>query len=116
MHVRDYIEHLKRKPEHIRRRIALGSTAGVTALVFAGWLTALLTSDALALTPQNPAMSAEIAEANRQTSQGFSELLGAASAFQSGTTQTEEGLMIVDGEQSSTVSAPAEDTRTVIPF
>lgn len=115
MHFRDYLEHLKRKPAHIKQRIAFGSATAVTGLVFAVWLTGLVTSDALALTPSDPEVSESLAEAHAQTSEGFSELLGAASAFTSAVSG--DGITVVDAGASSTLPAAApEDTRTVIPF
>lgn len=115
MHVRDYIEHLKRKPHHVKERIALGVSSGFIAVIAAGWLGAFVTSDALTSAPRDPELGASLAEAQEETGQGFSELLGAASAFKAATEGN--GLVIVDGSSSSTAdTAPAEDTRTVIPF
>jgi heme/copper-type cytochrome/quinol oxidase subunit 3 len=33
-----YIEHLKTKPEHVRRRFAFWSSLGTTGLIFVFWL------------------------------------------------------------------------------
>lgn len=33
-----YIEHLKTKPEHVRRRVAFWSSLGTTGLIFLFWL------------------------------------------------------------------------------
>ncbi|MEK7609760.1 MAG: hypothetical protein AAB470_01405 [Patescibacteria group bacterium] len=33
-----YIENLKAKPEHVRRRIAFWSSFGITAIIFTFWL------------------------------------------------------------------------------
>ncbi len=116
MHIRDYIEHLKRKPVHVRKQIALGSSTALIAVVIVGWLTAFLSSDALALAPTDPGLDEDLAKATQETGNGFSELLGAASAFKTAT-EGGNGLVIVDGSASSTIQdAPAEDTRTVIPF
>lgn len=116
MHVRDYLEQLKRKPAHVRERIALGASSALVAVIAAGWLGAFVTSDALVAAPaQDPELAKGLAEAGRDTSEGFSELLGAASAFKAAAEGN--GLVIVDGAASSTVDdVPAEDTRTVIPF
>ncbi len=116
MHIRDYIEHLKRKPVHIRERIALGSAVGVTALVAVGWVGALVSSDVLAIEPADSG-SEDFAAASAQTGQSVSELLGAASAFNASSLEAGGQVMIVDGEESSTIEpSSAEDTRTVIPF
>ena len=38
MDLMTHIENLRAKPEHIRRRIAMGTAFGVTAIVFVFWL------------------------------------------------------------------------------
>ncbi len=43
MNISSYIEHLKTKPEYIRRRIALWSSLGLTALVFMFWFASITT-------------------------------------------------------------------------
>ena len=116
MHFRDYLEHLKRKPAHVRERIALGSASALVAVVAVGWVGAFVTSDALVSAPvEDQELAQGLAEAGQDTKEGFSELLGAASAFKAAA----EGnsLVIVDGSASSTFEGKAqEDTRTVIPF
>jgi hypothetical protein len=47
--MRDYIERLRSKPEHVRRRIALGATFGVTGIVTAVWFFGLLFGGSLSL-------------------------------------------------------------------
>lgn len=46
----DYIENLKRKPEHVRKRFALLVSSAVTLVIFAGWMASygLKSSPALA--------------------------------------------------------------------
>lgn len=38
MSLQSYIENLKQRPEHVRRRYAFGVSLGVTAIIFAFWL------------------------------------------------------------------------------
>jgi hypothetical protein len=38
MSLSSYVEHLKTKPEHVRRRIAFLGSLGTTALIFTFWL------------------------------------------------------------------------------
>jgi hypothetical protein len=114
--MRDFIERLRAKPEHQRKQIAVGASAGVTGFVALGWIAAVTASGTLSLAPSEPIL----AEADRSTAEevrsGFSELLGAASAFSNGTT-TEAELTIVDTGSSSTIEPqPVADNRTVIPF
>ena len=33
-----YLEHLKNKPEHIRKQIALGTASGITLIIFVFWI------------------------------------------------------------------------------
>jgi hypothetical protein len=117
MDIRDYIEHLKSKPEHVRRRIAFGTSAGITGVVAVAWLVALSTSGTLALTSPEVQNTAELKTAVQETSSSFAELMGAASAYQSAA-QGESELIIVDAQSSSTLDAPADPTegKTVIPF
>ena len=47
--MRDFIERLKAKPEHVRRRIAIGTSAGITGVVATGWFFTLLFAGNLSL-------------------------------------------------------------------
>ncbi len=118
MHIRDYVEQLKAKPEHIRRRIALGSSLGITGVVALFWVVALGASGTLALSaPADTGASNGLAEAAGETSSRFGNLLGAVGAASSYTQGGEPALTIVDGSASSTIEAEtAPDERTVIPF
>lgn len=120
MHIRDYVEHLKSKPEDVRRRIALGSSVGITAIVAVGWMVALGASGTLALSaPADDGATTGLADAASATQNGFAGLLGAASAFQAGTGDSgEPALTIVGGQTSSTLETKADENegKTVIPF
>ena len=114
MHVRDYIEHLRQKPEHVRRDIAVGASAAVTALVAGLYLVSLASSGALALSPGS-AKAPSVAEA--ASADIFSDLLGAAGAFRAAIDGTASPITIIETESDTTL-APSEtgDGRTVIPF
>ena len=118
MHLRDYLEHLKSKPEDVRRRIALGSSLGITGVVAIGWMVALGASGTLALSvPVATETKNGFAVAAEETKTGFSSLLGAASAFNSGTTGA--GSLTIVGERASSTLDTNTDTtegKTVIPF
>jgi hypothetical protein len=47
--MRDFIERLKAKPEHVRRRIALGTSLGITGVVATAWFFTLLFAGTLSL-------------------------------------------------------------------
>ncbi|KND51795.1 MAG: hypothetical protein ABA06_00845 [Parcubacteria bacterium C7867-001] len=104
--MKDLVERLRAKPEHIRRRITLGTSVGVTGVVAIAWLIALVTSSPLLL----PTTSVNLANTGPQ----FPNLLGgAAAAFGS---PEANSLTIEDGAASSTLDRSETDTRTVIPF
>lgn len=119
MNIRDYVEHLKSKPEHVRQRIALGASAGFTAVVLVGWVVALGASGTLALSSSSSANSdTGLAQAAQETKSGFSNLLGAASAYQQASQSGTAPLTIVGGRASSTLDqkTDANEGKTVIPF
>ncbi len=110
MSIRDRIEHLKAKPEHVRRRVALLSAGGVAGLVLVGWAVVLTTSGTLAL---NNTQTAEpdfgsVQEINRS-------LAGAAASFSS-VVSGEGTLSAVETKASSTLDQEDPGEATVIPF
>ncbi len=109
--MRDYLEHLKRKPEHVRRQVALGVSGGAAALVFVGWAAMLSASGALTLNDV-PADNS-FAQDAQKTGAG---LAGAAAAFSS-VLSDEPTVTAVDADASSTLD-DSQDTgeATVIPF
>jgi len=38
MAIQSYIEHLRTKPEHIKKQIAFGSALGITVIILAFWV------------------------------------------------------------------------------
>jgi hypothetical protein len=117
--MRDFIERLKSKPEHIRRRIALGTAAGITGVVTVVWAGALIFSGALGI-PQNTGASVpgtlatgdggsdSTAQAPAKTN--FEQLLGAVGV----TTQQSAAPALTPVDvtpPAATATAP-----TVIPF
>jgi hypothetical protein len=111
--MRDYLEHLRAKPEQERQHIAFGVAAGVTLVVAAGWLTALVSSDVLALDSGEVSSLEQAAEG---TKNDFSNLLGAASAFQSAVTEGVSAITAVETNTSSTLETDTQTEATVIPF
>ena len=114
-HVKDYVEHLKSKPVHVRQRVAVATSGAITGLIALAWVVSLSASGSLALSP-GPSVSANIASATRDSGEEFSNLLGAAGAFRSGL-EGGSTITVVDTKASSTLDRPGEkDERTVIPF
>lgn len=116
MHLRDRLDDLRRKPEPVRRSIALGVSAGITALVAVGYLGALVSSDRLSLSAPSPE-DAEHAAALAATNDAFfSGLMGAAGAFRE---VAEQGANITTVETSAETTFPEDasgEEATVIPF
>lgn len=117
----EHIDRLREKPEHIRHRIAMGVAFGITAVVAAGWMTAMATSGTLALkssTNEAPGSGSDVAAAVTESTSAFSSLMGAAGAAFSATS-TEAALDIIESETrtSSTIGSEASASqKTVIPF
>lgn len=118
----DFIERLRAKPEHVRKRIAFGTAAGITGVVTLGWMAALVAGNVFILTPDPDAptladtakpLSTAVAEAQVDVT----KLLGAASA--STDSSAPANLTIIETDTSSTLTSPTtptHDDRTVIPF
>ncbi len=114
----DFLTSLRNKPQHIRERIALGTSVGLTLIIAVGWMGALATSGKFALAPVD-ASETQSASAVVASQGSFSNLLGAASAAFTGASSTVEavGLSVVDQDASSTLERNAQqEDRTVIPF
>ncbi len=105
---KDYVEHLKRKPLHERERIAAFSAGAVTFVIALGYLVAITTSDRLTLdsAPRPTTVASE---------QRFSDLLGAAAAFNGSFAQDGE-ITVVESKRSSTLESSETGSATVIPF
>mgnify|MGYP000543943540 CR=1 FL=1 len=115
--VRDYVENLKAKPTHVRERAALGASAAITAVIAIGWLVALSTSGTLALGPAGTPASKQLAKTSQESQKDFSNLLGAAGAFQNNMSAGQGSITVVETNTSSTLEQ--EDMvgeQTVIPF
>lgn len=128
-----FIHTLKQKPEHVRHRIAMGTSIGVTALVGVIWVAVMATSGTFALNT-NPATSTGTGTGNGQTpssdafalsgtnvKSNFSQLVGAVGAA-TGATTSQPALTIVDGTTTSSFNQPTQQSAnanasaTVIPF
>ena len=119
--MKEFIANLRQKPEHIRKRIAVGTSVGVTGLVGLIWITAMATTGAFALSTPNtegtetPAEEFALSGTNVQSN--FSQLMGAVGAA-AGATSSDPELKIVDGDTSSSFEKEPSPNQsvTVIPF
>jgi hypothetical protein len=126
MNIRDHVERLKAKPEHIRKRIAVGTSVGITGVVAVVWFFTLLFGGTLSLaTPAtvvqsngtlaevnsdgstvNPGDANSVASANT----GFSQLLGAVGIS---TAKSAPAALQVEDKAPAVATATQP---TVIPF
>jgi hypothetical protein len=124
--IRDYIHTVRQKPRHVRQRMAMLTSAGITGLVAVIWGGTLIsngsfsftiadqatsTSEAAAVSPVDFALSGTGVNSN------FSQLMGAVSAA-TGVTTSEPTLRIIDGTTTSSIETQAATStnETVIPF
>ena len=130
--MRDFIERLKSKPEHIRRRIAVGTTVGITGVVATAWFFTLLFAGTLSLAiPTNVINSngtisqldntggngSNLAAVNASgitapPESNWSKLLGAVGI----STQPAPAPALKIEDARATSSAPQASQPTVIPF
>jgi len=115
--MRRHIENLKKKPEHVRHRMAIGLSAGVTGLVAFLWLAAHVATGTFALSSPQAAPPEQVADARGE----FSELVGAVGETLGAKPSSEPELTIVDGNTTSTIAPVEPDNqnrtdREVIPF
>lgn len=117
--MKQYVQNLKAKPEHVRKRIAVGASGAVTAVIALAWFGTLAATGAFSLSNGvvADAEPASVAFTNTNVQSNWSQLLGAVGAV-TGASSTPE-LTIVEGETSSTFTrtetAPSP-SATVIPF
>jgi len=104
----DYLENLRMKPGHVRRQIAAGTAACLTAFVAVGWFAVNASSGTFALAPADaaPALdsseTSHFADAFSDTKSGFASLLGAAGAsFSSG---SDASGIVIQTQSSTTVN------------
>jgi hypothetical protein len=126
--IRRHIEHLRTRPEHVRRTIAIGTSFGITAFIAVVWFSGLLVSGNLALAvpeiggPTNTLAESsyvtpapDIPSAFAKTGTAFTQLLGAAGVA---TATTAPAALIIEDRAPSTTPAVQRNSRgqTVIPF
>lgn len=120
MSLTHHIERLKAKPAHVRERIALGVSGGVTTLVALGWLAAMGSSGSFAVAGNSVAAGItppeEVSRAFSEGQSGLNEALGAAGAALGSPAQGAAAVTVVDVASSSTLDASASSDATVIPF
>ena len=120
-----HLHALRQKPEHIKKRIAVGSAVGITGLVALVWIVTLASTGAFALAPlgsigayaddgSGSANSSDVASADNAPQSNFSKLLGAvgASSLTGGASSSAPALTIVNESASSTFTdGSGQDTQ-----
>jgi hypothetical protein len=103
----DFIERLKAKPEHVRRRIAVGTAAGITGVVTAAWFFTLLFAGTLSLAiPEGGVNSGTLAQTNTSNSSGNTANLAAVNASSAEVPQQSNLARLLAAVGISTAPAP----------
>lgn len=112
--IRQTVHSLREKPEHVRQRIAVTASAGITGFVALIWAVSLASSGVLALDSSNNVVPAELAD--QDLTESVSQFMGAVGAL-GGATTSVPTLTIVDGPSVSTYQPVAPPpSATVIAF
>lgn len=122
MALSDHLNTLRQKPTHVRERIVLGVSVGVTAFVGIIWISSLASSQPFALNtvaaPTEDPYAQASAASQAALQSNFSQLVGAVGAAVGATTSAPT-LTTVDGESTSSFDARKTYTTssaTIIPF
>ncbi|MDB5245358.1 MAG: hypothetical protein JWN90_463 [Parcubacteria group bacterium] len=117
--MKDFVHNLKQKPEHVRKRIVLGTTSAVTGLVAIAWVGTMAATGAFSLATGGTLAAGEAQAQPAAAPSSFSQLAGAVAAV-TGATTSAPALTIVDGESTSTFdkqqAAPTSNSATVLSF
>ncbi|KND50784.1 MAG: hypothetical protein AB202_00020 [Parcubacteria bacterium C7867-007] len=122
MGLSQHIETIRSKPEHVRERIAIGASAGVTGAVAMIWIVTLAATGTFTLTPENEGVlaNAVVEDVKIQGETNFSQLVGGVGAALGATTSAPALRIVDDGSTSSIdakdVAAKNNSNATVIPF
>jgi len=122
-----HINTLRAKPEPVRERIALMTSAGITGFVALIWVVTLAASGTFSLAPATAgtltdatAGQADVQNGIAQSQTNFSQLVGAVGAAVGATSSAPALRIIDDGSSSSFDSKSAASANnsnaTVIPF
>ena len=113
--MQERLETLKAKPQHVRERIALGVSGGITLLVIIGWAGSLVNANTFALS-NDTSGSPEVAEPLKkiaETKNSFGNLLGAVGAADTSTSSAPQIRIVDSPAPESTTPRPEQ---TVIHF
>lgn len=114
-----HVNKLKEQPSHVRERVVLGVSGGITVFVAVGWMMAMSSSGAFSLATNSIAESVRppesVTSSVTQTGEGLSSLLGAASAALGNPSQA-SAITVVETHTSSTLENQPASSSTSLPF
>lgn len=113
----DFIERLRAKPEHVRRRIAVTSATAITGVITLGWFAALVAGNTIMLDQPVEGTPTLAGSAQEMTASVENARASWQAAFNT-TGEESESLQIIEGETKSTVQTNTDvvDDRQSIPF
>jgi hypothetical protein len=117
---KQHLHTLKSQPSHVRERVAVGVSGGITALVAVGWFAAMASSGSFSLATMSVAESVrppqEVTEGVAASSGTFKSLMGAAGEALGGKGADVPAISVVETRSSTSLETPAGANPTVIPF
>ncbi len=118
--LKQHLHTLKSQPSHVRERVAVGVSGGVTALVAVGWFAAMATSGSFSLATNSVAESVrppqEVAEGVAASGGTFKSLMGAAGEALGGKGTDAPAVSVVETRASTSLESRTSADATVIPF
>ncbi|OGG71707.1 hypothetical protein A3E65_01040 [Candidatus Kaiserbacteria bacterium RIFCSPHIGHO2_12_FULL_56_13] len=113
-----HLEFVRQKPEPVRRQIALGVAALLTAVIALVWFGISLATGSFALSsPPFAGAGGDIAESEAGGAEtGFANLFGVAAAVVTGGDESPAHIEIVETKTSSTLDDTTALESTVLPF
>ena len=118
--LKQHLHTLKRQPSHVRERVAVGVSGGITALVAVGWFTAMATSGSFSMATSSIAESVrtpqEVTDGVAASSGTFKSLMGAAGEALGGKGADAPAISVVETRSSTSLEGGASPDATVIPF
>ncbi len=117
---KQHLHTLKSQPSHVRERVAVGVSGGITALVAVGWFAAMASSGSFSLATKSVAESVrppqEVTEGVAASGGTLKSLMGAAGEAFGGTGSQKPAISVVETRSSSSLDAGVRPDATVIPF
>jgi hypothetical protein len=118
--MKHHLNTLKSQPSHVRERVAVGVSGGITALVAVGWFAAMATSGSFSLATKSVAESVrppqEVTQGVAASSGTFKSLMGAAGEALGGKGANTPAISVVETRSSTSLDAGTRPDATVIPF